>query len=287
MKTILDEEEYKNADYKDRNILFIEKYEEEEEQRKQEFLDLVSKTTRNKMNKLGKNEVYFENTLHNMNLASLGTKGQDIFYYICALVRNQKDTSITVTFTKIKENIGMSRQTNEKMITILTRVSLLLNKMMFFYDSEDIRAIGNIFTEFIIDKKNDTLTVRVSDTWLKVFNELETAQYTKLGFKEFLEIKSKHGKSLYTMLKRWQYQGMTQTYDLDYLKYKLDAKSYSNRDFMNKVFLPAISECQKYFSNLKMHKDGDKFYFTFVKEKGSKYKYVKTKDGLGKLIVKE
>ena len=228
-----------------------------------------------KWKELGSKLVVYNHDLNDANIGMLSPIEQNAFFYACAKVRNMEGVDIIVSFDEYRKAIKFpARKSDKDMIASFDKVSDALKyfefrNKLYSYGFEK----GSIFTYFKADPNAKTITIRVNDRYLYLFNKLEEEGfYTRFDYENFAEIPSKHGKTLFRLLSQWKSVGKTPVYKLEYIKFLTGTEKYRDRDVRDKVIAPAVEECKKFFKNLKIVYSEDKqevqFVFTKKKELG-------------------
>lgn len=228
--------------------------------------------------------VVFKNELNDFDIGKLSAKAQDIFYHILQNLFEKGNLVVEMSFESIKSVIGLTHQSDDRLCDELQNIKLYAARMCFTYKDRRWDIVGNIFPTFAINKDERNVKVRVSEDFIYLFNKLfEGSCYTVVNYKEFLSLKSKHAKTLYTLLSQWQYNGKTQKYTYDFLKARFGTPNYSDRNFRSKVLDPAIEECSKYFKKLDFNKETLVFSFKKRDRQLYEYKSISKSTGFGKL----
>lgn len=272
-----------------------DKWDANEQKRKEEF-DMALKDIKSDSIANG-DIVAYGNDMNYLNkIGSLSATSQNIFYYCLSQVYEKGNDIVEIPISKLKDILGLQRQRQAVVYEAISNIRYNLKDIEFHYNDGE-REIW-CYPFYYFELKDDIFKIAIANRWLKLLNNLfdKTGKlltpYTSLDFHEFMEIKSKHSKTLYTLLSQWQYNGKTEGYSIEFLKFRMGTENYADRDYKNKILYPSFIECSKYFKDLKAHRSEDgKIYFTFKKRPKEQHKLVKQnkkkKDGAMKLEVLE
>ena len=225
-----------------------------------------------KWKELGSKLVVYNHDLNEANIGMLSPLEQNAFFYACAKVRGMEGTDINISFDEYRKATKFpARKSDKDMIASFDKVSDALKffefrNRLYSYGFEK----GAIFTYFKADPNTKTITIRVNDRYLYLFNKLEEdGFYTRFDYENFTEIESKHGKTLFRILSQWRSVGKTPVFKLEYFKFLTGTEKYRDRDVRDKVITPAVEECSKFFRNLEAVYSEDRMevYFKFTKNK--------------------
>ena len=79
----------------------------------------------------------------------------------------------------------------------------------------------DLFPTFTVNKKEQTLTVAVNESFKFILNEL-TKEFTEFDLKSFTLLESKYSKTLYRKLKQFKFSGFYKA-KVDELRRNMDA----------------------------------------------------------------
>ncbi|WP_312573998.1 replication initiation protein, partial [Staphylococcus saprophyticus] len=79
-------------------------------------------------------------------------------------------------------------------------------QLNYYYEDEERYVLMMLFSMFEVNKKEQTLTIQVSEHFDYVLNQLN-ATFTSYELREFTELRSSYSKSMYRLLKQWRTVG--------------------------------------------------------------------------------
>lgn len=220
--------------------------------------------------------VYHHNDLNTVPMGRLTADELDLFFTICATVKEKGTDEITLTFDKIRQISQFSQTSNTVLANALKSTNKKLLNMDFTIETEHKIVQFVLFTMFEIDKQKQTLKVSVNTPFVYLLNDL-TGNFTMYELKEFIRVKGKYSKMLYSLLKQYRKKGYF-FIDINEFREFFDVpKSYQMCDIDKKVLEPAINELKPFFKRLKVKKVKDpkqknkvvKLEFFFQKELGA------------------
>lgn len=195
--------------------------------------------------------VRYNKVLNQIENGILGSVEQNLFFYICARIREHNDALVNISFESIKKNTGFTASGNKSLVQKLIEMNRSLLQLNYQCAVNDGKTIiqGSLFTTFITDVEAKILSVRVNQDLLFVLNNLDV-NFTDWELKEFMYIKSAYSKRLYRLIKEWKTMGETPFYDITALRTRLGVPvDYENKKFMSKILIPACDDMKIYFHN--------------------------------------
>lgn len=203
-------------------------------------------------------QVNYKNELNMVPMKNFNSKEMDLFFSICAKIKNQNLHDIRFYFEDLKEMSDYQFTGNARFINDLENV---YKKMLgLTYRTEDIDDNGDeiirhfiLFNEFQINKTQQFVDISVNPKLEHVLNNL-TSNYSKFELSAFTQIKSRYTKTLFRLLMQFKNTGLY-VVSLDDFKELLDVpKSYRMTNIDQTVLNPALDELQTYFKDLKLEK---------------------------------
>lgn len=196
-----------------------------------------------------KPHVRYNKLLNQIECGQLSAVEQNLFFYICARIREHNDALVNISFKSIRKNTGFTGCGNKSLVDKLIEMNrslLQLNYQCVINDGKTIIQ-GSLFTLFVTEIETETLSVCVNPNSLFLFNNLDV-NFTDWELKEFMQIKSVYSKRLYRLVKEWKTMGETPYYDITELRTRLGVpEKYPNYKFMSKIFKPACEDMKTYF----------------------------------------
>lgn len=203
-------------------------------------------------------KVNYKNELNMVPMKGFNSKEMDLFFSICAKIKNQDLQNIRFYFEDLKEMSDYQFTGNTRFINDLENV---YKKMLgLTYRTEDIDDNGDeiirhfiLFNEFQINKTQQFVDISVNPKLEHVLNNL-TTNYSKFELSAFTQIKSRYTKTLFRLLMQFKSTGLY-VVSFDEFKNILDIpQSYRTDQINSRILNPALSELQTYFKDLKLEK---------------------------------
>jgi len=220
--------------------------------------------------------VKYQNKLNMIALKDFNAKEMDLFFALCAKMKDSGVKPIVFSFEELRElsnyKITATSHFIKDLDSLYTKMlQLTYQEGLFDDDDEGFRRFV-LFTEFEVSTKRQTVKVIVNSKLESVLNNL-TTEFNKFELVAFTEINSKYTKTLFRLLMQFKSTGLY-IVDLEEFRTLLDIpKSYRIDNIDQRILKPALDELQAYFKNLKLEK--------IKAKKGNKIEKLKfTFDGL-------
>ncbi len=185
--------------------------------------------------------VKYHNDLNNISLGGLSENQINILFTLFAKVENKSTEILKFPINQIIELSGISTTNKDYLeATIFSQFDKLQN-LKIRYNDDDGTAQEVIFPRVHIDKKREFLSVRVSEAFAYIFNNL-MSNFTRFELAEFVNLSGKYTKTIYRLLKQYRSTGV---FKIEFERFKeiLDIpKSYETRDIEKQILKPAIKE---------------------------------------------
>lgn len=185
--------------------------------------------------------VKYHNDLNNISLGGLSENQINILFTLFAKVENKSTEILKFPINQIIELSGISTTNKDYLeATIFSQFDKLQN-LKIRYNDDDGTAQEVIFPRVHIDKKREFLSVRVSEAFAYIFNNLMN-NFTRFELAEFVNLSGKYTKTIYRLLKQYRSTGV---FKIEFERFKeiLDIpKSYQMCDIEKQILKPAIKE---------------------------------------------
>ena len=201
---------------------------------------------------MGENKeiVKYHNDMNEITFQKFGQVDFDFFMVLCSKLRDSGDNSVVIPFSRFKELAGYSPKTSDERF---------INDMMDM-NYKQLASTGTIregrkikqfvlFTEFVIDPDEKTITASVNPKYKYFLNDL-TKSFTRFELQEFVSLDSKYAKTLYRLLKQYRTTGIYITALEEFKRLIVVPKSYTNMRIYDKIIKPSVKALQPYFKNL-------------------------------------
>lgn len=194
------------------------------------------------------NHVRYNKELNNVEGGQLSAVAQNLFFYICSRVREHKDEVVNISFDSIVANTGFTASGDKALVEKLLDMNRTLLDLNYEYVAADgIIIQGGIFSTFITNAVEKTLSIRVNKDLLFLLNDLD-ANFTDWELAEFVHIRSVYSKRLYRLVKEWNRNKETPYFAIEDIRNKMGvSENCENKKFMSKIFVPACEEMKNYF----------------------------------------
>src|SRR5699024_1052146 len=126
------------------------------------------------------------------------------FFSIISKMRDKGTQEVTFSvdelrvLTEKKEN-RQPKRWNEAMIDVSKKIS----QLNYYYEDNDHYILMMLFSMFDVNKREQTLTIKVSEHFEYILNRLNVS-FTTYELREFTNLKSSYSKTMYRLLKQWR-----------------------------------------------------------------------------------
>jgi len=202
---------------------------------------------------MSKEMTIYKNELNTVPFRSFNSTEMDLFFAICAKMKNQGLSKIRYSFNDLKILSSYADKHRERFIKDLEKTySKMVNLTYRFENNEQIRKFV-LFTDFIIDKKNEYVEISVNSSLKHILNEI-TGNFTKFELREFTALNSSYSKTAFRLLKQFRLTGFWKVKIEDFRDLLDIPKSYKTNDINKRVLTPINKELSSIFNNLKIKK---------------------------------
>jgi len=197
--------------------------------------------------------VKYKNELNTIPMRKFKAKELDLFFSICAKMKNKNCDTIRFDFSDLKELSNYYSRSEKRFITDLQGVYQKMLGLTYREEDEDEIRYFALFQGFVINKKNQFVEISVNPKLDYILNQL-TNEFTQFELKEFTDLKSSYSKTMYRLLKQFKSTGYY-TVKIDEFRDLFDVpQSYKMGDIDKKVLAPIKKELSQYFEPLKIKK---------------------------------
>ena len=201
--------------------------------------------------------VHYQNKLNMVPLKNFNAKEMDLFFSLCAKMKEQGTKPIIFSFEELRElsnyKITATKHFINDLDSLYTKMLQLTYREGLFDDDDEGFRRFVLFTGFEVSTKRQTVSVSVNPSLENVLNNL-TTEFSKFELVAFTEIKSKYTKTLFRLLMQFKKTGLY-IVDLNEFRDLLDIpKSYQMFNIDQRILNPALSELKTYFKDLKLEK---------------------------------
>lgn len=198
--------------------------------------------------------VKYHNDLNTVVMRNWKPVEMNIFFGIIAKLRDKDTRKVIFSTDELREMTDTAGNKNiNRWNKAMIEVSQKVSQLNYYYEDEERYVLMMLFSMFEVNKKEQTLTVQVSEHFDYVLNQLN-ATFTSYELREFTELRSSYSKSMYRLLKQWRTVGKKR-FSVDEFSMLLDIpNSYSKGMVDRQIINPIIDELSNYFDNLKVKK---------------------------------
>lgn len=206
---------------------------------------LVDKTT--------ETSVKYKNELNLIPLKNFNAKQMDLFFALCARMKDKGLQKIRFSFEDLKDLSDYKMTAIDAFISDLEK--LYKNMINLTYRTEDSRAIEYfvLFTGFKIDKSEHYVEISVNPDLEYVINGL-TAEFSSFQLSALTNLRSTYSKTLFRLLMQFKSTGYYIVKVEDFRDLLNIPKSYRMSNIDQTVLKPSLSELSNYFNDLEVVK---------------------------------
>lgn len=143
--------------------------------------------------------VRYNNGLNTVPLRKFTSVEMDLFWSICSKMKRKGVEEAIFRFEEIKEIAQYSQRGTELFAVDVKRMADKLGELSFYYEDDDVWDKLMLFRRFTIDKKKETLTVKVSDEFEFILNSIGSS-FTRFELENMTKLAGSYTKELYRQL---------------------------------------------------------------------------------------
>lgn len=198
--------------------------------------------------------VKYKNELNTIPMRKFNTKEMDLFFSICAKMKNKSVSVVKFDFEELKDLSDYKMTATKHFVKDLEGVyDKMLDLKYRFEDDEGVIDKFVLFTKFRINPKQQYVEISVQPELEYILNEL-SSEFTQFELKEFTSLSSSYSKSMYRLLKQFKSSGYY-TVKMDDFRELLDIpRSYRMTHITQKVLHPIKKELSQYFDPFEIKK---------------------------------
>ena len=215
--------------------------------------------------------VKYNNEMNKIAFTGFSPSELNVFYSLCALMKEKNTSEITLSYQKLIEVSGLkdSYLSEQKQTKIFEDMYKNLLKLTFGFDDGDNIIYFNLFNRFHLKRSKKEISIKVNEDYSYILNNLAN-NFTRFELLEFNQISGEYPKLLYRHLKQWKTTGEWEV-SIDEFKRLMDIPTtYRMTNIDKRVLEPSIEELKKIkdFENLRVTKKKkgrrvDKLIFNF------------------------
>lgn len=201
---------------------------------------------------------------------------QNLFFAICAKMKNRHEETVTLTFRELKE-LGRydTGQSKAELFEDLDSMLDKLQEIKVKIDDGETRKTHTLFPVHSLSRANETAEIKIGAPFVYLLNDFDNGGWTRYELSHFTQLESRYSKTMFRLLKRWRMKGVF-TIDISRFRVELGVpESYLMKDINRRILQPIEKELTPMFENFKVtrHKTGRKvtsLTFSFKKEKADR-----------------
>lgn len=197
--------------------------------------------------------VKYKNELNTIPMRKFNAKEMDLFFSICAKMKNKSTNSVRFEFEDLR---GLSDYKMTATNHFVKDLDNVYTKMLGLnYREEDDTKIKRfvLFTDFEIDKEEKYVEISVNQKLEHILNQL-SSEFTQFELQEFTSLSSSYSKTMYRLLKQFKSTGFY-TVKTDEFRDLLDIpNSYKMGNIDQQILNPIRKELSQYFEPFQIKK---------------------------------
>ena len=199
--------------------------------------------------------VKYRNELNMITLKKFNAKEMDLFFALCARMKDKGLNNIVFSFEELKE-LSDYRTTAIKAFT--DDLDSLYSKMLQLtyrdeYDDDGSFRRFVLFTSFDVNVKKQTVEVSINPKLEGILNGL-TTEFSKFELSAFTSLRSTYAKTLFRLLMQYRSTGYY-VVNIEEFRELLNIPDYYQMGNIDqKVLKPAMKELSNYFEDLEITK---------------------------------
>lgn len=199
--------------------------------------------------------VKYRNELNMITLKKFNAKEMDLFFALCARMKDKGLNNIVFSFEELKE-LSDYRTTAIKAFT--DDLDSLYSKMLQLtyrdeYDDDGSFRRFVLFTSFDVNVKKQTVEVSINPKLEGILNGL-TTEFSKFELSAFTSLRSTYAKTLFRLLMQYRSTGYYVVNIEEFRKLLNIPDYYQMGNIDQKVLKPAMKELNNYFEDLEITK---------------------------------
>lgn len=205
------------------------------------------------MSKKSELAVKYQNELNLVPLKNFNAKQMDLFFALCARMKDKGVENIRFSFDELKELSDYKMTATKAFVSDLEKLYKDMLNLSYRTENDDEIEYFVLFNGFKIDKKKKFVEVRVNQDLDYIINGL-TTEFSKFELSAFTSIRSTYAKTLFRLLMQYRSTGYY-VVSIETFRELLDIPSGYRMSEIDRVVLkPAMKELHNYFENLEVTK---------------------------------
>lgn len=233
---------------------------------------------------MSKLAVKYDNDLNTIPFRNFNSVELDLFFSICANLKEKGTNKVTYNFDKLKEISKYEHRSVSRFVNDLDSTYQKLLNLDVKLENKSKLIRFNLFNYYEIDKDNQTVEIAVNEHFDYILNDLNIGNYTRFELKEFTSLKSTYSKAIYRLLKQYKSTGLWRVSVVEFRRLLSVPDSYRMSDLDKVILVPALKDLTPYFKGLNLKKikakKGNRIeYFEFrFKRQNDKKEWLESKE---------
>lgn len=199
------------------------------------------------------NLVVYKNDMNLVPMRHFNAVELDLFFSICAKMRDKKLDLIEFTFDELKHLSDYKATAKSRFADDIESVYRKFLTLQFHKRDKHHRIGFVLFTDYDIDIDNEIVKIRTNQKFEYILNVLSN-EFTKFELEEFTSLKSSYSKTMYRLLKQFRTTGYA-VFEIDVFKELLCVpESYQQHHINQRILQPIKNELELHFKHLQIHK---------------------------------
>ena len=200
--------------------------------------------------------VKYQNKLNLVPLKNFNAKEMDLFFSLCARMKDRGTDSVNFSFEELKELSDYKITATKSFISDLDS---LYSKMLQLTYRDELEDDDNgfskfvLFTGFKVSAKKQTVEVKVNPELAPIINGLSNG-FSRFELSAFTAIRSTYAKTLFRLLMQYRSTGYYIVSIEDFRELLNVPASYQMFNIDQRVLKPAMKELNNYFEDLEITK---------------------------------
>ena len=197
--------------------------------------------------------VKYQNELNLVPLKNFNAKQMDLFFALCARMKDKGVENIRFSFEELKELSDYKMTATKAFVADLEKLYKDMLNLSYRTENDDEIEYFVLFNGFKIDKKQKFVEVRVNQDLDYIINGL-TTEFSRFELSAFTSIRSTYAKTLFRLLMQYRSTGYYVVSIEDFRELLDIPEYYQMGNIDQKVLKPAMNELHNYFENLEVTK---------------------------------
>ena len=197
--------------------------------------------------------IKYHNDMNVVAFKKFNQRELNIFFSICAFMKDKGDSTITFSYDEIKQMANLNVPTNQVFEELLESTYDKLLQLKIGYVNKDIVEKFILFTGYKINKTDKLVDITINAQYQYILNEL-SKNFTVFELQEFNSLVSSYSKNMFRLLKQYKSTGFYKV-SIEEFRRLLDIpESYNMSKISVKVIDPIEKELSNYFEEFRVEK---------------------------------